>query len=28
MIAVVVVWGTNYTLVKDALEGMPPRAFM
>ncbi|MBN8227708.1 EamA family transporter [Corallococcus macrosporus] len=28
MIAVVVVWGTNYTLVKDALDGMPPRAFM
>ncbi|RYZ43346.1 MAG: EamA/RhaT family transporter [Myxococcaceae bacterium] len=28
MLAVVVVWGTNYTLVKDALEGMPPRAFM
>lgn len=28
MIAVVVIWGTNYTLVKDALEGMPPRAFM
>ncbi|NOJ91342.1 EamA family transporter [Corallococcus coralloides] len=28
MLAVVVVWGTNYTLVKDALEGMPARAFM
>ncbi|NBD13108.1 MULTISPECIES: DMT family transporter [Corallococcus] len=28
MIAVVVIWGTNYTLVKDALDGMPPRAFM
>jgi drug/metabolite transporter (DMT)-like permease len=28
MIAVVVVWGTNYALVKDALDTMPPRAFM
>jgi drug/metabolite transporter (DMT)-like permease len=28
LIAVVIIWGTNYTVVKDALSTFPPLAFM